>query len=64
MGGGTVLKTNPRNVHLIGNILIKLLDVAHAAVEACFFVLQRVAGVDGVVRQCLMAGRYCDLFEK
>jgi hypothetical protein len=61
---GSVLKTNPRNVHLIGNILIEFLDVARAAVETYFLVLQRAAGADGVVRQCLMAGRYCDLFEK
>jgi hypothetical protein len=61
---GSVLKTNPRNVHLVGNILIEFLDAAHAAVETYFLVLQRAAAADGAVRQCLMTGRYCDLFEK
>jgi SnoaL-like domain len=57
-------KANPRNVHQVSNILIVFRDPQHAVVETYFNALQRGAGQDGVVRQFLLAGRYCDLFEK
>lgn len=59
-----VWKTGARNVHQVGNSLIEFRGPASAAVETYFTALQRGAGKDGVVRQFLMAGRYCDLFEK
>jgi hypothetical protein len=48
----------------VSNILIEFRDASHAGVETYFNALQRGAGPDGVVRQVLLAGRYCDLFEK
>jgi hypothetical protein len=60
----TVWKTKPRNVHQVSNILIEFRDTSHAVVETYFNALQRGAGADGIVRQVLLAGRYCDLFEK
>ena len=59
-----VFKTHARNVHQVSNILITFLDPATAAVETYFNALQRGPGRDGVVRQFLLAGRYCDRFEK
>jgi hypothetical protein len=59
-----VFKTDARNVHQVSNILIEFTDSATAAVESYFSALQRGAGKDGVVRQFLLAGRYCDRFEK
>lgn len=57
-------KTEPRNVHQVSNILIEFRDGTHAAVETYFSALQRGKGPDGVTRQFLLAGRYCDVFEK
>lgn len=59
-----VFKSGARNVHQVGNVLIEFGGPARAAVETYFLALQRGPGKDGVVRQFLMAGRYCDLFEK
>lgn len=59
-----VFKTGARNVHQTSNILIEFLDGSNAAVETYFSALQRGAAKDGVVRQFLLAGRYCDRFEK
>ena len=33
-------------------------------VETYFTALQRGAGSDGIVRQFMLVGRYCDVFEK
>jgi hypothetical protein len=57
-------KSEPRNVHQVSNILIEFRGAQHATVETYFNALQRGAGPDGVMRQVLLAGRYCDLFEK
>lgn len=54
----------PRNVHHVTNILITFRDANSAEVESYFLALQRGAGPDGVVRQVMMSGRYCDLFEQ
>ncbi len=59
-----VFKTDARNVHQVSNVLIEFSDATTAAVESYFNALQRGAGKDGVVRQFLLAGRYCDRFEK
>lgn len=59
-----VFKTNPRNIHQVSNILIEFRGAADARVETYFNALQRGPGQDGVVRQFLLAGRYCDAFEK
>jgi hypothetical protein len=59
-----VWQTQPRNVHQVSNVLIEFHGTDAAAVETYFNALQRGAGPDGVVRQVLLAGRYCDRFEK
>ena len=59
-----VFRTDTRNVHRVGNILITFGAPDRAAVETHFDALQRGPGRDGVVRQFHLAGRYCDLFEK
>ncbi|MCB1394590.1 MAG: nuclear transport factor 2 family protein [Rhodobacteraceae bacterium] len=59
-----VWATGPRNVHVISNILIEFQSATTAAVESYFTAHQRGAGADGVVRQVMLIGRYCDLFEK
>ncbi|MCR5859038.1 nuclear transport factor 2 family protein [Mesorhizobium sp. J428] len=59
-----VFKTNPRNIHQVSNILIEFRGASDARVETYFNALQRGPGQDGVVRQFLLAGRYCDAFEK
>ena len=59
-----VFKTNPRNIHQVSNILIEFSSATGALVETYFTALQRGAGKDGVVRQFLLVGRYCDVFEK
>lgn len=56
--------TQPRNIHQISNILIEFRGPGDARVESYFNALQRGPGKDGVVRQFLLAGRYCDAFEK
>ena len=48
----------------MGNILIAFQRDDRAEVETYFLALQRGAGPDGVERQVMLAGRYCDLFEK
>lgn len=53
-----------RNVHHVTNILIEFQGDDTAAVESYFHALQRGAGADGVVRQVVLSGRYCDRFEK
>ncbi|WP_026622545.1 hypothetical protein M728_005549 (plasmid) [Ensifer sp. WSM1721] len=59
-----VLKTEPRNIHQITNVLIEFIGPAEAAVESYFTARQR--GPDGArtIRQVLLCGRYCDLFQK
>lgn len=54
----------PRNIHNVGNIQVEFRGSDAAAVETYFIALQRGAGPDGVERQVMLAGRYCDLFEK
>jgi hypothetical protein len=56
--------TGPRNVHVVTNILIDFAGPGIAAVESTFTAHQRGAGADGVVRQLMLIGRYCDRFEK
>ncbi|WP_238364653.1 nuclear transport factor 2 family protein [Mesobacterium pallidum] len=53
-----------RNIHHITNVLIEFRGEAEAAVESYFHALQRGAGPDGVERQVMLSGRYCDLFER
>lgn len=59
-----IFKTNPRNVHQVSNILIEFKDARTAIVESYFNALQRGPDGQGSVRQFLLAGRYCDRFEK
>lgn len=59
-----VFKTNPRNVHQVSNILIEFRGATDARVETYFNALQCGPGKDGVVRQFLLVGRYCDSFQK
>ena len=59
-----VFKTNPRNIHQVSNILIEFRSTTDARVETYFNALQRGPGKDGVVRQFLLVGRYCDSFQK
>lgn len=59
-----VFKTGPRNVHQVSNILIEFAGPDVAVVESYFNALQRGPDRQGVVRQYLLAGRYCDRFEK
>ncbi|MEW5424531.1 nuclear transport factor 2 family protein [Amorphus sp. 3PC139-8] len=54
----------PRNIHHITNILIDFQDAEHAVVESYFLALQRNTGLDGVERQVMLSGRYCDRFER
>jgi hypothetical protein len=60
----SVFKTGARNIHQVGNILITFKGDTRAAVESYFLALQRGPDRNGVARQYMMAGRYCDLFEK
>ncbi|MEO3385023.1 nuclear transport factor 2 family protein [Mesorhizobium sp. CAU 1741] len=59
-----VFKKEPRNVHQVSNILIEFLEPGVAAVESYFLALQRGPDREGVTRQVLLSGRYCDRFEK
>ncbi len=59
-----VFKTGPRNVHQVSNILIEFTAPDVAVVESYFNALQRGPDREGVMRQFLLAGRYCDRFEK
>ncbi len=59
-----VFKTGPRNIHQVSNILIEFQGPTQAAVETYFTALQRAPDREGVIRQVLLCGRYCDRFEK
>lgn len=59
-----IFKTGPRNVHQVSNILIEFAGPITAMVESYFNALQRGPDAQGRVRQFLLAGRYCDRFEK
>ena len=63
-GALAIFKTGPRNIHQVSNILIEFNGTSEAAVETYFTALQRAADRDGVIRQVLLCGRYCDRFEK
>lgn len=60
----SVFKTGPRNIHQISNILIEFTDSNGAVVETYFTAFQRARDKEGVIRQVLLCGRYCDRFEK
>ncbi|OAP39703.1 hypothetical protein ATB98_04755 [Sinorhizobium saheli] len=60
----SVFKTQPRNIHQLANIMIEFLGPAEAAVESYFTALQRGPDEAGEMRQMLLCGRYCDLFQK
>ncbi|WP_085032629.1 nuclear transport factor 2 family protein [Ensifer aridi] len=57
-------KTQPRNIHQLANIMIEFLGPAEAAVESYFTALQRGPHASGEIKQVLLCGRYCDLFQK
>jgi hypothetical protein len=59
-----VFKTGPRNIHQISNVLIEFIGSNGAAVETYFTAFQRARDKEGVIRQVLLCGRYCDRFEK
>jgi len=59
-----IFKTDARNVHMVGNILIEFVALAEAVVETYFLALQRGPAKDGIARQFLIAGRYCDVFQQ
>ncbi|AVA24158.1 nuclear transport factor 2 family protein [Rhizobium sp. NXC24] len=59
-----VFKTEPRNIHQITNVLIEFIDPAEAAVESYFTALQHGPDGERTIRQVLLCGRYCDLFQK
>lgn len=60
----SAFKTQPRNIHQLANIMIEFLGPAEAAVESYFTALQRGADAAGEIKQVLLCGRYCDLFQK
>ncbi len=59
-----VWATGPRNVHVVTNIMIDFSGPTEAAVESYFTAHQRGTGADGITRQVMLIGRYCDRFEK
>ncbi len=59
-----VFKTGPRMIHQVSNVLIEFKSPTQAAVESYFHALQRGPAAGGQTEQVLLAGRYCDLFEK
>ncbi|WP_442921204.1 SDR family oxidoreductase [Mesorhizobium sp. Cs1299R1N1] len=59
-----VFKAQPRYIHQVTNILIDFISPANAAVESYFTALQRGPDRAGDIRQELLCGRYCDLFQK
>lgn len=59
-----VFRSGARNVHQVSNILIEFTGEGQAVVESYFNALQRGPDREGVVRQYLLCGRYCDRFEK
>jgi SnoaL-like protein len=58
-----IFESGARNVHMVGNILIEFTAPNEAVVETYFLALQRGPGRDDKVRQFLIAGRYCDVFQ-
>jgi ketosteroid isomerase-like protein len=60
----SVFKTGARNIHQVSNVLITFKGDAKAVVESSFLALQRGPDRNGATRQFMMAGRYCDVFEK
>ena len=60
----TIWATGPRNIHTVSNILIEFQSTTTAHVESYFNALQRGTSSDGVTRQFMLSGRYCDVFEK
>jgi hypothetical protein len=60
----TAFKAGPRNFHQVANVLITFTGPTAAVVESYFTALQRAPDREGVVRQFLLLGRYCDRFEK
>jgi SnoaL-like domain len=59
-----LFETRARSIHHVGNILIEFKGDSMAVVESYFLALQRGYGPNGLMCQFLLAGRYCDLFEK
>lgn len=59
-----IFDSGARNVHTVGNILIEFVEPGEAIVESYFLALQRGPGSDGEVRQFMIAGRYCDVFQQ
>ena len=59
-----IFESGARNVHMVGNILIEFTVPNEAVVETYFLALQRGYGKDDRVRQFLIAGRYCDVFQQ
>lgn len=59
-----VFKSGPRNIHQVSNILIEFGSSTEAVVESYFTARQRGPDREGIVRQVLLCGRYCDRFEK
>ena len=59
-----IFESGARNVHMVGNVLIEFTAPNEAVVETYFFALQRGPGRDDNVRQFLIAGRYCDVFQQ
>ena len=57
-------KSGPRNVHAVSNILIEFVGENVAIVESYFNALQRTQTEGAPAVQVLLAGRYCDRFEK
>jgi hypothetical protein len=60
----TIWASKPRNIHMVSNILIEFQTSTTAHVESYFTALQRGKSGDGVTRQFMLCGRYCDVFEK
>ena len=59
-----IFDSGARNVHIAGNILIEFVAADEAVVETYFLALQRGPGKDAGLRQFVIAGRYCDVFER
>lgn len=53
-----------RNIHVVSNVLIEFEGAERAAVESYFTAYQRGPSAGGTIKQFLLVGRYCDLFEK
>lgn len=59
-----IFESGARNVHMVGNILIEFTVPSEAVVETYFLALQRGPGRDDIVRQFVISGRYCDVFQQ